>query len=49
MELTKNYMFGNYKLLSKIGSGAFSEIFLVQHTKTDERAAAKIEPLNNPH
>ena len=49
MELSKNYIFGNYKLISKIGSGAFSEIFLVIHTKTDDRFAAKIEPLSNKH
>ena len=49
MELSKNYSFGNYRLISKIGSGAFSEIFLVIHSKIGDRYAAKIEPLTNKH
>ena len=36
----------DYKLVQKIGSGAFGELYQATHVKTGEQFAVKLEPLN---
>ena len=49
MEVKKFFQFKNYKLYNKIGSGAFSEVFLAIKDKSDDAYAAKLEPVNSKH
>ena len=39
----------NYRLGKKIGSGAFGEIYIAKHIITNEKYAAKLEPVNSKH
>jgi casein kinase 1 len=45
-----NYVIGkNYRLIKKIGSGAFGEIYLVSKKETTEEFAMKIERSDSKH
>ena len=39
----------NFKIISKIGEGAFAEIYQAINTKTNLEFAVKIEPVNTDH
>lgn len=39
----------NYKLIKKLGSGAFGQIWMAQHQKTKEEVAIKFEDVNSKH
>ncbi|KAG1678698.1 Casein kinase I isoform alpha [Nymphon striatum] len=40
---------GSYRLLQKIGSGSFGDIYRGVNIKNEERVAVKVEPLNASH
>lgn len=40
---------GEYAILTKIGQGAYGQIFTVRSTKTNQLFAAKVEPMYVPH
>ncbi|OAF68739.1 hypothetical protein A3Q56_03515 [Intoshia linei] len=44
-----DYIFENYRLIRKIGSGSFGVIFLAIHRETKEEVAIKLESVNNRH
>ena len=39
----------NYKLIKKLGSGAFGQIWMAEHQKTKEEVAIKFEDVNSKH
>lgn len=39
----------NYKILSKIGNGAFGEIYKARHLKSNQDIAIKFEDSRNRH
>jgi serine/threonine protein kinase len=39
----------NYKLVKKLGSGAFGQIWKAEHLKTKEQVAIKFEDVNSKH
>ena len=48
--MADNVLIGNkYKLIKKLGSGAFGEIFLANHVASDDKFAIKIELKRNRH
>ena len=40
---------GRYKLIKKVGSGAFGEIYSGVNIKTNEEVAIKLEPIRTKH
>ena len=40
---------GQYKVLSKLGQGAFGDIYLGVNIRTNEQVAIKMEPVRSKH
>jgi len=47
--IKKNNIYSKYKLIKKIGSGSFGDIYQGQHVITNEEVAIKLEPAKSKH
>ena len=48
MSLIHQIVASHYRIIKKLGQGSFGEVYLAQHTRTNERYAIKFENITSP-